>query len=77
MISILHLQRTIENQAAQRLLQNNAEELNAGLTGTASPHIGHDFSSVPVFPTAAGAIQAKRAVEKPGEEYEHDLPPEN
>ena len=46
--SILHLQRTIGNQAVQRLLENNAEERNARLTGTASPHLGHDFSRVPI-----------------------------
>ena len=40
---ILHLQRTIGNQAVQGLLQAHAEELNAGLTGTASSRIGHDF----------------------------------
>ena len=35
--SILHLQRTIGNQAVQRMLQTSSEELKAGSTGTASP----------------------------------------
>ncbi len=68
----LHLQRTIGNQAVQRMLQTHVEELNAGLTGTASPHFGHDFSRIPIHPPAAGAIQAKLAINKPGDEYEQE-----
>src|SRR5918999_1312641 len=64
---ILHLQRTIGNQAVQRMLQTNAEELKAGLTGTASLRFGHDFSRIPIHPPAAGAIQTKLAINKPGD----------
>ena len=46
--SILHLQRTFGNQAVQRLLQPNAEELQAGSASTAPPRFGHDFSRIPV-----------------------------
>lgn len=46
--SILHLQRTIGNQAVQRMLQTHTEEVNVGLTGTPSPRFGHDFSRIPV-----------------------------
>jgi hypothetical protein len=69
---ILHLQRTIGNQAVQRMLQTNAEELKAGLTGTTSPRYGHDFSRIPIHPPAAGAIQTKLAINKPGDEYEQE-----
>ena len=61
---ILHLQRTIGNQAVQRMLQTNAEELKAGLPGTASPRFEHDFSRIPIHPPAAGAIQTKLAINK-------------
>ena len=63
---ILHLQRTIGNQAVQGILQAHAEELNAGLTGTASSRIGHDFSRIPTHSPAAGAIQTKLEINRPG-----------
>ena len=47
--SILHLQRTIGNQAVQRLLQANAKELEAGSTATASTRLAHHFSRIPVY----------------------------
>ena len=70
--SILHLHRTIGNQAGQRLLQANAEELKAGLTGTASLRFGHDLGRIPYHSPAAGAIQMKLAINKPGDEYEQE-----
>lgn len=52
---ILPLRRTIGNQAAQRLLQNNADELEVGSANTTSPRCAHDFSRIPVY--APGKIQ--------------------
>ncbi len=69
---ILHWQRTMGNQAVQRMLQTHAEELKAGLTGTSSPHLGHDFSRIPIHPPATGAIQTKLAINQPGDEYEQE-----
>ena len=60
--SMLHLQRTIGNQAVQRLLQTHAEELKAGLTGTASPRFGHDFSQIPIYATAPVRTQTKLTI---------------
>jgi len=70
--SILQLQRTIGNQAVQRMLQTNAEELEVALASTASHRFGHDFSGIPMHPPAAGAIQTKLAISKPGDEYEQE-----
>jgi hypothetical protein len=70
--SILHLQRTIGNQAVQRLLQSNGEECNAVLTGTALPRFGHDFARIPVSPPKAGTLQTKLAINEPGDEYEQE-----
>ena len=67
--SILHLQRTIGNQAVQRLLQSNAEERNTLFTGSTSPHFWHGFSRIPV---TTGPIQTKLAINKPGDEYEQE-----
>src|SRR5438270_794733 len=68
----LQLQRTIGNQAVQRMLQTNAEEFKAGLTGTASPRLGYDFSHVPIHSPAVGVMQTKLAISKPGDTYEHE-----
>ncbi len=68
---ILHLQRTIGNQAVQWMLQTNAEESKAGLATTASSRFGHD-SEIPIQPPAAGAIQTKSAINQPGDEYEQE-----
>ena len=67
---ILNLQGAIGNQAVQRMLQTNAEERKAGLTRTASPRFGHNVNRNPIHPLAAGAIQTKLAINKPGDEYE-------
>ena len=47
--AILHLQRALGNQAVQRMLQADAEEVDAGLTSKASPHVGHDVSRIPLL----------------------------
>ena len=70
--SILHLQRTIGNQAVQRMLQTDAGQPEAELTGPASPRFGHDFSRNPIHPPAAGAIQTKLAINKLGDSYEQE-----
>jgi hypothetical protein len=67
-----HLQRTIGNQAVLRMLQTDVEKPEAGLTGTASPHFGHDFSRIPIHPPTRGAIQTKLAIDKSGDEYERE-----
>ncbi|HEX9663405.1 MAG TPA: hypothetical protein VGB27_14035, partial [Candidatus Binatia bacterium] len=54
------------------MLQTRPEELKAGLSGTASPHFGRDFSRVPMHPPAARPIQTKLAINKPGDEYEQE-----
>lgn len=72
MNSILRLQRTIGNQAAQRWLQSNAEERNTVFIGITPSLFGHDFSQIPVSPLTARPIQTKLAINKPGGEYEQE-----
>jgi hypothetical protein len=69
---ILHLQPTIGNQAAQRMLQRNAEKLAARQSGPASPKFGHDLSRIPLYPPATGAIQTKLSNQL-GEGYNRDI----
>lgn len=70
--SISHLQRTIGNQAVQRMLQADAQAPEAGLTGSESPRFGHDFSRTPIHPPAAAGIQTTLAINKPGDSYEQE-----
>ncbi len=72
MNSILHLQRTIGNQAVQRMLQTDAQELEARLTGRASPRLKHDSSRISIHPPSAGVIQTKLAIIKLGDSYEQE-----
>ena len=69
---ILHLQGTIGNQAVLRMLQADAEEPEAGLTETASPRFGHDFSGILIHLPTTGAIQTKLAINKLGDIYEQE-----
>lgn len=66
--SILHLQRTIGNQALQRSLQTSVGELNSGLTRTASPQFKQDFGRI--FPHAE--VRMKLAISTPGDAYEQE-----
>jgi hypothetical protein len=68
---LLHLQRTIGNQAVQRPLRTSGEELEAGLNAMASPLFGYDFSRIPIHPPGA-ATQMKRATNKSGDECEQE-----
>jgi hypothetical protein len=57
--SIFHLQRTIGNQALQRLLQDNGEGREDSLLTSTSPRFAHDFSRIPVYPGTRSIIQPK------------------
>lgn len=71
--SILNLQRMIDHHVLPRMLQSNAEERNAVLTSTAPlPHLGHDFSRISVGPPTTGTLQAKLAINNPGDDYEQE-----
>jgi hypothetical protein len=64
---ILPLQNAIGNQAAQRTVQILAEPSKNGLT-VAPPNFGHDFDRIPVHASPAVALQAKLAINTPGDE---------
>ena len=70
--SILHLQRTVGTQAGQLMLQTDAEELEAELTGTETRRFGRDFSRIPIHASAAKAIQTKLVINRPGDNYEQE-----
>ena len=73
--SYFHLQRTIGNQAVQRMLQTHEEELNAGSSGASTPRFGHVFCRIPMHSRAAGALQTKPAVNNPRDSYEQEADP--
>jgi hypothetical protein len=70
--SILQLQRSLGNQAVQRLMPTNSESLEVEPSIQATPRFGHDFSRIPVHTPATGAIQTKLAIRKPGDRYEQE-----
>lgn len=70
--SILHLRRTIGNQAVQRLLQGNAEELKGNSTTPGSTRFGHDFSRIPLHAEAHSKLQPKLSISNPGDLYEQE-----
>jgi hypothetical protein len=69
---VLQLQRTVGNRAVARLLQIHAEELKAGLTGTASTHLGHNSSQSAIHPPAGGTIQTRLASNKRRDKYKDE-----
>ena len=69
---ILHLQRTIGNQAVQRLLQSKTEDLEDVSLNSASPRFAHDFSRIPLDAKAPAEIQPKLMVNSPDDKYERE-----
>jgi hypothetical protein len=61
--SILHLQRTIGNQAVQRMLDANTEAKKTGSTTTDIPPVGHDLGRNSIHPPIAVLLQ--RAASEP------------
>jgi hypothetical protein len=68
--SILHLQRTIGNQAVQRVLRSNAEEPQVASTTLASPRFAYGFSRIPV---SASQVRAPAAPKEPAAPHERDM----
>ena len=65
---IWDLQQTIGNQGMLATSRAHSEKPNAGLSDTASPHVGFDFSPIAIHPLAAGLVQRKLAINKPGDD---------
>jgi len=64
---ILHLQRTIGNQAVLRLLHAKPDALEAVSDGTAASRFCDDFSRIPVRTKALAKIQSKLGVDTSGD----------
>jgi hypothetical protein len=70
--AVLHLQRTIGNQAALRLPGAEAEGLDAISRAEASANFAHDFSRIPLHAPAPITIQPKLTINTPGDIYEQE-----
>src|SRR4029077_2235131 len=68
----LSLRQTLDHRVTQRIQQGQTEKCELELTGPASPCYGHDFSRILLFPNAARAVQAKLAINEPGDKYEQE-----
>jgi HEAT repeat protein len=58
--SILHLQRTIGNQAVQRLLEANTRDVKGDSTTTEIARFGQDFSRIPIHSPRQSPVQPER-----------------
>lgn len=70
--SPVHLQRALENSAAQRMSRTNAEEPELESAAGTSPHPAHDFSRIPAYNNAPVNIRAKLQVDSPGDAFEQE-----
>ena len=70
--SIFRLQRSIGNQALQRLPQTDAEQGEMNAASRASPRFAHNFCRIPVYRKANTESQSKLTVRTPGEIYEQE-----
>lgn len=70
--SLLHLQRTIENHAVQRLLQTSTNELEGHSATGASTRLAHDFSRISLYMKAPAGIQPKLSVGRPNDICEEE-----
>src|SRR5580700_3668275 len=65
-----------QKQSSSRLAQAKSvapvEALRLKFPGTPTPCLGTDFSRIPVHPRGLGALQAKLAINTPGDEYEQE-----
>jgi hypothetical protein len=66
---ILHLQRTIGNQAVLWLRHDNAEALEVGSEISAITSFAHDFSRIPLHSTTPKAAQTKLTIKDPEEKH--------
>jgi hypothetical protein len=70
--SIPNLQRTIGNQAVQRLLEEDNGDVKGDATTIGLIRFGHGFSRVPVHTTSTTKIQAKLMANASGGDYEQE-----
>src|SRR3954449_3998229 len=68
--SILHLQRTIGNQAVQQLLQAMPDDLEARSSINEVSRLAYDFSRIPVYAKPTVGVQTKLLVSSPGDVHE-------
>ena len=70
--STLDLERTVENQAAERLQQSNTEDSSASRVSSASSGFGHDFSRISILSPSPVQVQPKLTVNTPGDLFEQE-----
>ena len=75
--STLHRsQRAFGSSSSLAVTQGNSPAQEHGPSFNAAfdsaSRFGHDFSRIPIHPPAAGVIQTKLAINKPGDQYEQE-----
>jgi len=70
--SILYLQRTIGNQAVQRLLRASTEALEVGSDTSDTNRFAHDSSRTAAFSKSPASLQTKLTINEPGDISEQE-----
>lgn len=70
--SMPYLQHASGHHAVLRMLQTNAERLEAGLASTSLPRFAHDFGRIPVHQKPRPNVQANLKVGSPGARHEQE-----
>ena len=68
----LHLQPTPDDQATPRRQQMHAQGLEVSAEQMATACFGHNFSRIPIYAPTPVRLQAKLAVNTPGDSYEQE-----
>jgi hypothetical protein len=70
--SFHQLQRSIGNQAVQRLLKAHTKDVRGDLNTTHINSCGHDFSRIPVYSKMPVKVQARLTISTQGDRYEQE-----
>ena len=70
--TILHIQRTISNQAILQSRQSKTEGLEVRSASNGSPRLAHDFSRIPAHDDAPMNVMPKLEISSPGDAYEQE-----
>jgi hypothetical protein len=70
--TILHLQRTIGNQAGRLMVQTGAEDLGDGAIAPEPTRSGCDFSRIPIHVSPPNSMQTKLAISSPQDSFEQE-----
>ncbi len=74
--TLLRSQRTLQSPSAPHAVPGNSPAQEHGTTFNSivdrAARFGHDFSQIPIHPSATGVIHTKLVINKPGDQFEQE-----